>query len=117
MFFSPGDCLVVCANGTLLFLYHGAGSMEPLALGGLLVHHSGWGLTGGGRDRAADLLRERWEEADSSAACVAAGCDGRAYAGVGADSRGNDGGGGCLSSARLYPLMSAECPQEEQLQH
>jgi NADH-quinone oxidoreductase subunit L len=48
VFFLLGIVWLFAQTGTLLFYDHGAGSMEPLALGGLLVHHSGWGLTAAG---------------------------------------------------------------------
>ena len=46
--FLLGIVWLFAQTGTLLFYDHGAGSMEPLALGGLLVHHSAWGLTAAG---------------------------------------------------------------------
>jgi NADH-quinone oxidoreductase subunit L len=48
VFFLLGIVWLFAQTGTLLFYDQGAGSMEPLALGGLLVHHSGWGLTAAG---------------------------------------------------------------------
>jgi len=48
VFFLLGIVWLFAQTGTLLFYDHGAGSMEPLALGGLLVHHSPWGLTAAG---------------------------------------------------------------------
>ena len=48
VFFLLGIVWLFAQTGTLLFYDHGAGSMEPLALGGLLVHHSAWGLTAAG---------------------------------------------------------------------
>ncbi len=48
VFFLLGIVWLFAQTGTLLFYDNGAGSMEPLALGGLLVHHSGWGLTAAG---------------------------------------------------------------------
>src|SRR3569833_2249003 len=48
IFFLLGIVWLFAQTGTLLFYDHGAGSMEPLALGGLLVHHSHWGLTAAG---------------------------------------------------------------------
>ena len=48
IFFLIGIVWLFAQTGTLLFYDHGAGSMEPLALGGLLVHHSHWGLTAAG---------------------------------------------------------------------
>ncbi len=48
VFFLLGIVWLFAQTGTLLFYDHGEGSMEPLALGGLLVHHSGWGLTAAG---------------------------------------------------------------------
>jgi NADH-quinone oxidoreductase subunit L len=48
MFFLLGIVWLFAQTGTLLFYDNGAGSMEPLALGGLLVHHSAWGLTAAG---------------------------------------------------------------------
>ena len=97
VFFLLGIVWLFAQTGTLLFYDHGAGSMEPLALGGLLVHHSHVGPDGGGRDWAADFCRGSGEERPASAARVAAGCDGRPYAGFSADSRGDDGGGGRVS--------------------
>ena len=97
VFFLLGIVWLFAQTGTLLFYDHGAGSMEPLALGGLLVHHSAMGTDGGGCNRVADFCGSGGQERTASAACVAAGCDGRADAGVGADSRGDHGGGGCVS--------------------
>jgi NADH-quinone oxidoreductase subunit L len=48
VFFLLGIVWLFAQTGTLLFYDHGAGSMEALALGGLLVHHSAWGLTAAG---------------------------------------------------------------------
>ncbi|MGA8088498.1 MAG: NADH-quinone oxidoreductase subunit L [Terracidiphilus sp.] len=48
VFFLLGIVWLFAQTGTLLFYDHGAGSMESLALGGLLVHHSAWGLTAAG---------------------------------------------------------------------
>jgi NADH-quinone oxidoreductase subunit L len=48
IFFILGIVWLFAQTGTLLFYDHGAGSMEPLALGGLLVHQSHWGLTAAG---------------------------------------------------------------------
>jgi NADH-quinone oxidoreductase subunit L len=48
IFFLLGIVWLFAQTGTLLFYDHGAGSLEPLALGGLLVHHSHWGLTAAG---------------------------------------------------------------------
>jgi len=48
IFFLLGIVWLFAQTGTLLFYDHGAGSMEPLALGGLLIHHSHWGLTAAG---------------------------------------------------------------------
>ena len=48
VFFLLGIVWLFAQTGTLLFYDHGAGSMEPLALGGLLVHHAAWGLTAAG---------------------------------------------------------------------
>ena len=48
VFFLLGIVWLFAQTGTLLFYDHGAGSLEPLALGGLLVHHSAWGLTAAG---------------------------------------------------------------------
>src|SRR5579863_5837295 len=48
IFFLLGIVWLFSQTGTLLFYDHGAGSMEPLALGGLLVHHAAWGLTAAG---------------------------------------------------------------------
>jgi NADH-quinone oxidoreductase subunit L len=48
IFFLLGIVWLFAQTGTLLFYDHGAGSMEPLALGGLLVHHSHWGLSAAG---------------------------------------------------------------------
>jgi NADH-quinone oxidoreductase subunit L len=48
VFFFLGIVWLFAQTGTLLFYDNGAGSMEPLALGGLLVHHSAWGLTAAG---------------------------------------------------------------------
>ncbi len=97
VFFLLGMVWLFAQTGTLLFYDNGAGSMEPLALGGLLVHHAALGTDGCGRDRAADLCGSGGKERPGAAACVAAGCDGRPDAGVGADSCGDDGGGGCVS--------------------
>ena len=48
VFFLLGIVWLFAQTGTLLFYDHGAGSLEPLALGGLLVHHAAWGLTAAG---------------------------------------------------------------------
>jgi len=48
IFFLLGIVWLFAQTGTLLFYDHGAGSMEPLALGGMLVHQSHWGLTAAG---------------------------------------------------------------------
>jgi NADH-quinone oxidoreductase subunit L len=48
VFFLLGIVWLFAQTGTLLFYDHGAGSMESLALGGLLVHHAAWGLTAAG---------------------------------------------------------------------
>ncbi len=97
IFFLLGIVWLFAQTGTLLFYDNGAGSMEPLALGGLLVHHGGVGTDGGGCDRVADLCGSGGQERPASAARVAAGRDGRSDAGVRADSRGDDGGGGRVS--------------------
>jgi NADH-quinone oxidoreductase subunit L len=52
VFFLLGMVWLFAQTGTLLFYDHGGGSMEPLALGGLLVHHAAWGLTAAGARRA-----------------------------------------------------------------
>ena len=48
IFFLLGIVWLFAQTGTLLFYDHGAGSLESLALGGLLVHQSHWGLTAAG---------------------------------------------------------------------
>src|SRR5579871_2213107 len=48
VFFLLGMVWLFAQTGTLLFYDNGAGSMESLALGGLLVHHAAWGLTAAG---------------------------------------------------------------------
>ncbi|HEY1576403.1 MAG TPA: NADH-quinone oxidoreductase subunit L [Terracidiphilus sp.] len=48
IFFLLGIVWLFAQTGTLLFYDQGAGSLEPLALGGLLIHHSHWGLTAAG---------------------------------------------------------------------
>src|ERR1700751_4826288 len=48
IFFLLGIVWLFAQTGTLLFYDHGSGSLEPLALGGLLVHQSHWGLTAAG---------------------------------------------------------------------
>jgi NADH-quinone oxidoreductase subunit L len=48
VFFLLGIVWLFAQTGTLLFYDHGAGSMESLALGGLLVHHAAWGLSAAG---------------------------------------------------------------------
>jgi NADH-quinone oxidoreductase subunit L len=48
IFFLLGIVWLFAQTGTLLFYDHGAGSLEQLALGGLLVHHSWWGLSAAG---------------------------------------------------------------------
>ena len=102
VFFLLGIVWLFAQTGTLLFYDHGAGSMEPLALGGLLVHHSRVGTDGGRCNRLADFCRGGGEERTTSAARVAAGRDGRPDAGVGADSCGDDGGGGCVIWWRAF---------------
>ena len=47
-FFLLGMVWLFAQTGTLLFYDNGAGSMEPLALGGLLVHPAALGLTAAG---------------------------------------------------------------------
>ena len=97
VFFLLGIVWLFAQTGTLLFYNGGAGSMEALALAGLLAQPAALGTDGGGRDWAADLLRSGGQERPVSAACVAAGCDGRPDAGLRADSRGDHGGCGRLS--------------------
>jgi NADH-quinone oxidoreductase subunit L len=48
IFFFLGIVWLFAQTGTLLFYDHGAGSLESLALGGLLGHHAAWGLTAAG---------------------------------------------------------------------
>ncbi|MFZ0746899.1 MAG: NADH-quinone oxidoreductase subunit L [Terracidiphilus sp.] len=48
VFFLLGIVWLFAQTGTLLFYDGGAGSMEPLALGGLLATHAAWGLTAAG---------------------------------------------------------------------
>jgi NADH-quinone oxidoreductase subunit L len=48
VFFLLGIVWLFAQTGTLLFYDNGAGSMESLALGGLLVHPAAWGLTSAG---------------------------------------------------------------------
>jgi NADH-quinone oxidoreductase subunit L len=48
IFFLLGIVWLFAQTGTLLFYDNGAGSLESLALGGLLVHHAAWGLTAAG---------------------------------------------------------------------
>jgi len=48
IFFLLGIVWLFAQTGTLLFYDNGAGSLEALALGGLLVHHAAWGLTAAG---------------------------------------------------------------------
>jgi len=48
IFFLLGIVWLFSQTGTLLFYDSGAGSLEQLALGGLLVHHAAWGLTSAG---------------------------------------------------------------------
>jgi NADH-quinone oxidoreductase subunit L len=48
VFFLLGIVWLFAQTGTLLFYDNGAGSIEPLALGGLLVHPAAWGLTSAG---------------------------------------------------------------------
>ena len=48
IFFLLGIVWLFAQTGTLLFYDNGAGSLEQLALGGLLVHHAAWGLTAAG---------------------------------------------------------------------
>jgi len=48
IFFLLGIVWLFAQTGTLLFYDSGAGSLESLALGGLLVHHAAWGLTAAG---------------------------------------------------------------------
>jgi NADH-quinone oxidoreductase subunit L len=48
VFFLLGIVWLFSGTGTLLFYNGGAGSMEPLALGGLLAQHAAWGLTAAG---------------------------------------------------------------------
>ena len=48
VFFLLGIVWLFAQTGTLLFYDRGSGSMEALALGGLLVHQSAWGLSAAG---------------------------------------------------------------------
>jgi NADH-quinone oxidoreductase subunit L len=48
VFFLLGIVWLFAQTGTLLFYNSGAGSMEPLALTGLLAQHAAWGLTAAG---------------------------------------------------------------------
>jgi NADH-quinone oxidoreductase subunit L len=48
VFFLLGIVWLFAQTGTLLFYDHGAGSMEALALGGLLIHPAALGLTAAG---------------------------------------------------------------------
>jgi NADH-quinone oxidoreductase subunit L len=48
IFFFLGIVWLFAQTGTLLFYDHGTGSLESLALGGLLAHHAAWGLTAAG---------------------------------------------------------------------
>jgi NADH-quinone oxidoreductase subunit L len=48
VFFLLGIVWLFAQTGTLLFYNNGGGSMEPLALGGLLAQHAAWGLTAAG---------------------------------------------------------------------
>ena len=48
IFFLLGIVWLFAQTGTLLLYDNGAGSLEALALGGLLVHHATWGLTAAG---------------------------------------------------------------------
>jgi NADH-quinone oxidoreductase subunit L len=48
VFFLLGIVWLFAQTGTLLFYNHGGGSMEPLALGGLLAHPAALGLTAAG---------------------------------------------------------------------
>ena len=48
IFFLLGIVWLFAQTGTLLFYANGAGSLEALALGGLLVHRAAWGLTAAG---------------------------------------------------------------------
>lgn len=48
IFFLLGIVWLFAQTGSLLLYDHGAGSLEPLALGGLLVHHAAWGLSAAG---------------------------------------------------------------------
>jgi NADH-quinone oxidoreductase subunit L len=48
IFFLLGIVWLYAQTGTLLFYNHGAGSLESLALGGLLAQHAAFGLTAAG---------------------------------------------------------------------
>lgn len=48
VFFLLGIVWLFAQTGTLLFYNYGAGSMEALALNGLLAQHAAWGLTAAG---------------------------------------------------------------------
>jgi NADH-quinone oxidoreductase subunit L len=67
------------------------------------------GTDGGGCDWPADFCRSGGQERTVSAACVAAGCDGRPDAGLRADSRGDDGGGGRLSDCARVSADAGGC--------
>ncbi len=93
IFFLLGIVWLFAQTGTLLFYNNGAGSIEPDALIGLLAAHAAMGIVRSDGDRPADLCGRGGQERPVSAACVAAGCDGRPHAGIRADSCGDHGGG------------------------
>ena len=96
IFFLLGIVWLFSQTGTLLFYNGGAGSLEAGASGRIVGAACGAGIDCGGCDWAADLLRSGGQERSVAAARVAAGCDGRADAGLRVDSRGNHGGCGRL---------------------
>ncbi len=94
---SAWNCVAVRADGHAAVLQprrgqHGAGRAGRAACGSCCT-----GTDARRRDWAADLRGRGGQERPASAACVAAGRDGRPDAGFRADSRGDDGGRGCVS--------------------
>ena len=91
--FPAWNCVAVCADGHAAVLQPGRGQPGPAGDWNVVADAGQAGPERRRGDWAADLCRRGGQERPASAACVAAGCDGRPHAGLRADSRGDDGGG------------------------
>ncbi len=97
VFFLLGIVWLFAQTGTLLVLQRWRGLDGARRAGRIAGATGRSGTDGGRRDWPADLCRSGGQERPVSAACLAAGCDGRPHAGLRADSRGDHGGRGRLS--------------------